>query len=229
MLRLQELRYNLIIMNFVEQIINIFLHLDKNLALVISHYGNLTYGLLFLIIFMETGFVVTPFLPGDSLLFAAGALSATTSMQIYFVFLLLLAAAILGDTVNYWAGHFVGPKVFEKDTKLFKREHLLRAHKFYEKYGGRAIVLARFIPIVRTFAPFVAGIAKMSYGHFLIYNVLGGTLWVSLFVWGGYFFGNLAFVKANFHYVVILIIILSITPIFYEWIKSKRTKSALKS
>src|SRR3989304_2904060 len=209
---------------FLSQIVEIFLHLDKNLAIFIGQYGGLTYGFLFLIIFMETGFVVTPFLPGDSLLFAAGALSATTSLKIYFVFFLLLLAAVLGDTVNYWAGHYVGPKVFEKDSKLFKRQPLLRAHKFYEKYGGQAIVLARFIPIVRTFAPFVAGIAKMSYGHFLLYNVLGGTLWVSLFIWGGYFFGNLAFVKANFHYVVILIIILSITPIFYEWIKSKRTK-----
>jgi len=206
------------------QLLSIFLHLDKNLALVISQYGNLTYGLLFLIIFMETGFVVTPFLPGDSLLFAAGALSATTSLEILFVYFLLLAAAILGDTVNYWAGHFVGPKVFEKDTKLFKREHLLRAHKFYEKYGGRAIVLARFIPIVRTFAPFVAGIAKMNYGHFLLYNVLGGTLWVSLFVWGGYFFGNLPFVKANFHYVVLVIIVLSVSPIILEWLKSKTSK-----
>lgn len=206
------------------QLLDIFLHLDKNLGLVISQYGSATYGLLFLIIFMETGFVVTPFLPGDSLLFAAGALSVTTTLNIFVVYFLLLGAAVLGDTVNYWAGHFVGPKVFEKDTKLFKKEHLLRAHKFYEKYGGQAIVLARFIPIVRTFAPFVAGIAKMSYPHFLLYNVLGGTLWVSLFIWGGYFFGNLPFVKANFHYVVVVIVLLSISPIIFEWIKSKVSK-----
>ena len=212
--------------DLLNQLLNIFLHLDKNLALVISQYGNLTYGLLFLIIFMETGFVVTPFLPGDSLLFAAGALSATTSLKIYFVFFLLLLAAVLGDTVNYWAGHYVGPKVFEKDSKLFKRQHLLRAHKFYEKYGGQAIVLARFIPIVRTFAPFVAGIAKMSYSHFLAYNLLGGTLWVSLFVWGGYFFGNLPFVKANFHYVVVVIVLLSISPIVFEWAKAKTAKKS---
>ena len=210
--------------NIFNQLLDIFLHLDKNLALVISQYGSATYGLLFLIIFMETGFVVTPFLPGDSLLFAAGALSVTTTLNIFVVYFLLLGAAILGDTVNYWAGHFVGPKVFEKDTKLFKKEHLLRAHKFYEKHGGQAIVLARFIPIVRTFAPFVAGIARMDYPHFLLYNVLGGTLWVSLFIWGGYFFGNLPFVKANFHYVVVVIVILSICPIIFEWLKSKTSK-----
>jgi membrane-associated protein len=209
------------VFDLFSKIVDTFLHLDRNLALVISQYGNLTYGLLFLIIFMETGFVVTPFLPGDSLLFAAGALSATTSLNIYFVFLLLLGAAVLGDTVNYWAGHFVGPKVYQKETKLFKKQHLIEAHNFYEKYGGRAIVLARFIPIVRTFAPFVAGIAKMSYGHFLAYNFLGGFLWVSLFVWGGYFFGNLAFVKANFHYVVLIIIALSVSPIVYEALKRR--------
>ena len=207
--------------NLISKAVDIFLHLDRNLAVVISQYGSLTYGLLFLIIFMETGFVVTPFLPGDSLLFAAGALSATTSLNIYFVFFLLLGAAVLGDTVNYWAGHFVGPKVYQKDTKLFKKEHLDRAHHFYEKYGGQAIILARFIPIVRTFAPFVAGIAKMSYPHFFAYNVVGGALWVSLFVWGGYFFGNLAFVKTNFHYVVLAIIALSVSPIIFEWLRAK--------
>lgn len=210
------------------KIIDIFLHLDKNLAIVIGQYGTLTYGLLFLIIFMETGFVVTPFLPGDSLLFAAGALSATSSLNIFLIWVLLIAAAILGDTVNYWIGHFIGPKVFERDHRLIKREHLIKTQKFYDKYGGHAIILARFVPILRTFAPFVAGVARMSYPHFISYNVIGGIAWVSLFSWGGYFFGNLPFVKANFHYVVLAIIVLSITPIIYEWtmvkVRSKREK-----
>ncbi len=214
-------------MSFFNTIVDIFLHLDKNLASVISQYGFLTHGLLFLIIFMETGFVVTPFLPGDSLLFAAGALSVTSSLNIWFLYLLMLIAAILGDTVNYWIGHYIGPKIFEKETRFIKKEYLIKAHKFYEKYGGAAIFLARFVPIVRTFAPFVAGIAKMTYRHFIAYNIIGGITWVSLFLWTGYFFGNLPFVKENFHYVVVVIILISITPIIYEFIKSK-TKRYIK-
>lgn len=209
-------------------LIDIFLHLDKNLALVIGQYGVATYGLLFLIIFMETGFVVTPFLPGDSLLFAAGALSVTTSLNIWVLYILVLCAAILGDTVNYWIGHFIGPKIYKKDTKLFKKEHLIKAHNFYEKYGGVAIFLARFVPIVRTFAPFVAGIAKMTYRHFIAYNIIGGITWVSLFLWSGHFFGNLPFVKENFHYVVVVIVLISILPIIYEFIKSKRKKGTVE-
>lgn len=218
---------------FFRIVIDIFLHLDKNLAIVIDQYGTLTYLLLFGIIFMETGFVVTPFLPGDSLLFAGGALSATSSLNIWIVYLLLLAAAILGDTVNYWIGHYIRPRILDvqsglfKDSRFIKRKHLEDAHDFYEKHGGIAIVLARFIPILRTFAPFVAGIAKMSYGHFISYNIIGGFLWVTLFLWGGYFFGNLPFVKENFHYVVLAIIILSLTPVVYEIAKSKR--KSLKS
>jgi membrane-associated protein len=207
---------------FFERIIDIFLHLDKNLAVVISQYGMVTYGLLFLIIFMETGFVVTPFLPGDSLLFASGALSATSILNIWVVYFLLLAAAILGDTVNYWMGHFIGPKALEGKIKFLKKKHIDDAHAFYEKHGGKAIILARFIPILRTFAPFVAGIAKMTYPHFIAYNIVGGVLWVSLFLWGGYFFGNLPIVKANFHYVVFAIISLSLIPITYEVIDSLR-------
>lgn len=210
----------------ITKLIDIFLHLDKNLAIVISQYGITTYFLLFLIIFMETGFVITPFLPGDSLLFASGALSATSSLNIFILYGLLLAAAILGDTVNYWVGHFIGPRVFEKDTKFIKREYLLKTQKFYDKYGGHAIILARFVPIIRTFAPFVAGVAKMSYKHFITYNIVGGLLWVSLFTWGGYFFGNLPFVKANFHYVVVAIILLSITPIIYEWTRVKLSRKS---
>jgi len=202
-------------------IIDIFLHLDKNLAMVISQYGVATYGFLFLIIFMETGFVITPFLPGDSLLFAAGALAASSSLNIFALYILLLFASILGDTINYWVGHFIGPKVFEGEHKFIKKEYLIRTQKFYDKYGGQAITIGRFVPIVRTFVPFVAGIAKMSYKFFIIYNILGGVLWVSLFTWTGYFFGNLPFVKNNFRYVVVVIILISITPIVYEFLKSK--------
>lgn len=204
----------------IKTVVDIFLHLDKNLAVVIAQYGTATYGLLFLIIFMETGFVVTPFLPGDSLLFAAGALAVTSTLEIWWLYVLFLSAAILGDTVNYWIGHFVGPKIFEKDTKFIKKEYLIRTQKFYEKYGGQAIVLARFVPIIRTFAPFVAGVAKMNYGRFIIYNITGGIVWVTLFLWSGYFFGNLPIVKTNFHYVIIAIILLSITPIIFGWLKS---------
>ena len=205
-------------------LIDIFLHLDKNLAMVISQYGVATYGLLFLIIFMETGLVVTPLLPGDSLLFAAGALAVTSSLNIWVLYFLLLVAAILGDTVNYWIGHFIGPKVFEGEHKFIKKEYLIRTQRFYDKYGGQAITIGRFVPIVRTFVPFVAGVAKMSYKYFIIYNILGGILWVSLFTWTGYFFGNLPFVKANFHYVVLVIILISITPILYEFVRSKVRK-----
>ncbi len=206
--------------------IDIFLHLDKYLATVISQYGALTYIILFLVVFMETGFVITPFLPGDSLLFAAGALSATSNLNIWGVYILLLIAAVLGDTVNYWIGHFIGPKVFEKENKFIKKEYLTKAHHFYEKHGDKAIVLARFIPIVRTFAPFVAGIAKMTYAHFIAYNIIGGFVWVSLFTWSGYFFGNLPIVKANFHYVVLIIIMLSLIPIVYEWLEHSSKKVA---
>lgn len=205
----------------ISRLIDIFLHLDKNLAGFVVSYGALTYGFLFLIIFMETGFVVTPFLPGDSLIFAAGAIAAGSSLNIIYIYLLLSAAAILGDTVNYWIGHFIGPKVFEKETKFIKKEHLVKTQKFYDKYGGYAIVLARFVPIVRTFAPFVAGIAKMSYKHFVAYNIFGGILWVSIFLFSGYFFGNLSFVKNNFHYIVVVIILISIAPILIEWFKLK--------
>jgi len=205
----------------MQAIIDVFLHLDRNLALFTSLYGPFVYGLLFLIIFMETGFVVTPFLPGDSLLFAAGAVAATGSLNIILLFVILLIAAFLGDTVNYWIGHFVGPKVFEKESRFIKKKYLDKAHRFYEKYGGKAIFLARFVPIVRTFAPFVAGIARMNYGVFLLYNILGGLTWVSIFLFTGFFFGNLPFVKHNFHLVVLVIIVLSLAPIAYEVLKSR--------
>lgn len=205
----------------LNSLIDIFLHLDRNLANIVNLYGPLVYGLLFLIVFMETGFVVTPFLPGDSLLFAAGTLAATGTMHIGFVYPLFLIAAILGDTVNYWVGHFIGPKVFESEHRFIKKEYLHKAQHFYDKYGGIAILLARFVPIVRTFAPFVAGVAKMDYKKFILYNVLGGLIWVSLFTFAGYLFGNLPFVKENFHYVVVAIIIVSIAPILYEVYRAK--------
>lgn len=214
-------------MNWLKELIDLFLHVDKNLAVVIAQYGSLTYGILFFVIFMETGFVVTPFLPGDSLLFASGALSAMGSLNILMLYGLMIAAAVLGDTANYWIGNFLGREVFERNSRFFKKEYLEEAEEFYAKHGGKAILFARFVPIVRTFAPFVAGVSEMTYGKFLIYNVIGGISWVSLFLLGGFWFGNVPLVKENFHYVVIVIILISLVPIFYEGHKRrKRNKQA---
>lgn len=209
-------------MEFLKEFIDFFIHLDHHLSSVIQSYGGWTYGILFLIIFCETGLVVTPVLPGDSLLFATGALAAVGPLNIVTIFFLLSIAAVLGDTVNYWIGYFVGPKVFhgEKKSRFFKKEYLDRTHRFYEKYGGKTIILARFIPIIRTFAPFVAGIGRMSYGRFLSYNVIGGVVWISLFVFGGYWFGNLPAVKENFTLVIFGIIFLSILPPVIEIFRS---------
>jgi len=216
-------------MSQLKFIVDLFLHIDKNLAMVISQFGLWSYALLFFVIFMETGLVVTPFLPGDSLLFAAGALTASMGVfDIKLLWLLMVAAAFLGDTVNYWIGHFIGPKAFEMNSKLLKKEYLDKAQAFYDKHGGVAIVLARFVPIVRTFAPFVAGVGKMHYTKFLSYNAVGGLLWVSIMLFAGYFFGNIPFVKDNFHYVVVAIILISAVPIAIEWAKSKR-KSKLET
>jgi membrane-associated protein len=211
-------------MEIFKMLLDFFLHIDKNLAVITAQYGMLTYGILFLVIFMETGFVVTPFLPGDSLLFAAGALSAMGSFNILILYGLMLIAAIAGDTVNYWLGSLLGREVFDGRSKLFKKAHLDQAEKFYEKHGGKAIVLARFVPIVRTFAPFVAGVSKMHYGKFISYNVIGGFAWVSLFVFSGFWFGNIPFVKDNFHYVVLVIILISVVPIILEVMKAGREK-----
>jgi membrane-associated protein len=173
---------------------------------------------------METGFVVTPFLPGDSILFAAGALAALGSMNIITLFLILFLAAFLGDTVNYWIGFKIGPAVFNKDSKFIKKEYLERTKMFYQKHGGKTIVLARFIPIIRTFAPFVAGVGIMSYKRFVIFNLLGGFLWTSLFVFSGYFFGNISFVRNNFELVILFIVLISIVPVITEVIRSKKKK-----
>jgi membrane-associated protein len=211
-------------METIKYLIDLFLHLDVHLGNVISHYGTLTYAILFTVIFCETGLVVTPFLPGDSLIFAVGTFAALGKLDIYIVFGLLCIAAVLGDTVNYWIGHFIGPKIFEQEKiKFLKKEHLERTHQFYEKHGGVTIIIARFIPIIRTFAPFVAGIGSMTYPKFILYNIIGGVLWVALFTFGGYFFGNLSFVKSNFSLVIIAIILISVMPGVIEYFRQKKT------
>lgn len=200
-------------MEFLAWFVDVFLHLDKHLDAVISQYGTLTYILLFLIVFCETGLVVTPFLPGDSLIFAAGTFAAVGSLDIWMLWGLLLAAAIAGDALNYWIGHAIGPKVFRYDDHpIFRKEYLDRTRAFYAKYGSMTIVMARFVPIVRTFAPFVAGIGGMNYSHFAAYNVFGGFVWVTLFAFGGYFFGNIPAVRHNFTLVIIGIIAVSVVP-----------------
>ncbi len=212
-------------------VIDLIRHMDRHLAELSATMGGWLYGLLALIIFAETGLIITPFLPGDSLLFAVGALIAIPESGLSFPLMLviLLAAAIFGDAVNYAAGRAIGPKVFKSETSwLLNKKHLLRAQKFYEKYGGKAIFLARFVPIVRTFAPFVAGIGKMNYGKFWAYNVTGAICWVFSFLWAGYLFGNMPFVKTYFHWVIIGIIVVSLVPIAIEWYLAKREAAAEK-
>ncbi|HEY6549260.1 MAG TPA: DedA family protein [Vicinamibacteria bacterium] len=215
-------------MEFVAWFVDFFLHLDRHLAEVITQYGVWTYALLFVIVFLETGLVVTPFLPGDSLLFAAGAFAALGALDLWPLFLLLVVAAILGDTVNYAIGHYLGPKVFHYEkSRFFNPDHLRKTHTFYERYGGKTIIIARFIPIVRTFAPFVAGIGAMNYRRFLAYNVAGGLLWVLVCLFAGYFFGNLPFVKKNFSLVILAIIVISVLPAVVEYLRHRaEAKSA---
>ena len=209
-------------MELVKIIVDILLNLDKHLDLIIRNYGFWTYAIFFLIIFSETGFVVTPFLPGDSLLFAVGTFAALRLLDVGWSVAFLSIAAIAGDTVNYWIGNFTGPKVFSKEKSRFlNKEYLHRTHRFYERYGGETIILARFIPIIRTFAPFVAGIGSMAYRRFIIYNVLGGIAWVVIFVSGGYFFGNIPFIKSHFSLVIFAIIFLSILPGISEFIRQR--------
>lgn len=213
-------------MEVLKDVIEIFLHLDKHLNAVISMYGVWTYLILFLIIFCETGLVVTPVLPGDSLLFAAGSMAAIGPLDPWALFLLLSGAAILGDTVNYSIGRTLGPRVFLKGPRsIFKKEYLDKTRGFYEKYGGKTIILARFVPIVRTFAPFVAGVGVMSYPRFIAFNIAGGVVWIGLFIFGGYLFGGLPVVKQNFTAVILAIIFISIIPGMIELIRHRRQAS----
>jgi membrane-associated protein len=215
-------------MEFLTLVVDIFLHVDRYLQTFLEHYGAWVYGLLFLIVFAETGLVVTPFLPGDSLLFVAGALAALGGMSLVPLILILIVAAILGDTVNYRIGQYIGVRVFSMQSRFFKREHLEYTQRFYEKHGGKTIVIARFIPIVRTFAPFVAGVGNMPYLQFLAYNIGGGILWVVSFVLAGYFFGNIPQVKSNLSLVIIAIIILSILPAVIEYLRHRARNRRLK-
>ena len=210
----------------ITYLIDLFLHLDKHLNEVIRDYGLWTYLLLFIIIFCETGLVVTPILPGDSLLFAAGAFAAGGALNPIYLFASLTIAAIAGDTVNYWIGNLVGPKIFQRENmRFFKKEYLVRTHEFYERHGGKTIIIARFIPIIRTFAPFVAGIGQMTYFRFISYNIIGGLVWIALFIFGGYFFGNLPIVKKNFTLVILAIIFISILPGIIEFLRQRQKGS----
>ncbi len=210
---------------FLKMIIDFIIHIDVHLSEIIRSYGVWTYLILFLIIFCETGLVVAPLLPGDSLLFAAGTFAARGDLNVFWLFLLLSVAAILGDTANYWIGSYLGPRVFHKEkVRFLNKEYLERTHRFYEKYGGKTIIIARFVPIIRTFAPFVAGIGSMTYGKFISYNVAGGILWIGAFAYAGYFFGNIPMVKRNFTMVIFAIIILSVMPGVIEFIKHKMQK-----
>lgn len=215
--------------DLIKKLIDFILHIDVHLAEIIRDYGAWTYAILFLIIFAETGLVVTPFLPGDSLLFAAGAFCAKpdTGLNVHFMAVLLFVAAVIGDTLNYWIGARIGPAVFKREDSMFlRKKHLERAHAFFEKYGGRAIILARFVPIVRTFVPFVAGVGRMTYSRFIAYNVVGGFIWIYFFIYAGYLFGNHPVVQKNFKLVILAIIFLSVLPMVFEgwraWRESKK-------
>jgi membrane-associated protein len=213
-------------MDLLPRIIDLFLHLDQHLGQLISQYGTWTHLILFLIVFCETGLVITPFLPGDSLLFAAGTFAALGALDLWLVVLLLIIAAIAGDTVNYWIGAYIGPRAFKGDIRFLRKEYLDRTHAFYQKHGGKTIIMARFVPIVRTFAPFVAGVGAMSYPKFITYNVVGAVLWVGLFVLGGYFFGNISVVRENFTLVILAIIAISVLPIVVEALRARRSRPA---
>ena len=211
-------------MEMLREVFEFFLHIDEALKQLTATYGVWTYVILGLVVFCETGLVVTPFLPGDSLLFAAGAIAAdpAAGLDPLVLYVLLTVAAIVGDSVNYTIGARLGVKIFDLNLPFVKREYLDRANEFYAKHGAKMIVMARFVPIVRTFAPFAAGIAKMDYKTFITYNIVGGVIWTTLFIWAGYFFGNLPFVQDNFELVALAIVVLSIVPVIYEWMQSRR-------
>ena len=214
-------------MQFLRELFQFFLHIDASLKQLTATYGSWTYAILGLVVFCETGLVITPFLPGDSLLFAAGAIAAdpTAGLSPLVLYIVFTVVAILGDTVNYAIGARLGVKIFEWNIPFVKRAYLDRTNEFYAKHGAKMIVLARFVPIVRTFAPFAAGIANMDYKTFITYNVIGGVLWSTLFVWSGYFFGNLTFVQKNFELVALAIVVISILPVIYEWMQSRRKQA----
>ena len=212
------------------QLIEFILHVDQHLLEFVRNYGVWVYAILFLIIFVETGLVVMPLLPGDSLLFAAGAIAATGAMDPVLLSVLLIIAAVMGDSLNYQIGHYIGPRVFNMKLRFINRDHLLKTQSFFEKHGGKTIIFARFMPIIRTFAPFIAGVGSMKYSRFLMFNVVGGVAWVLSFIWLGYFFGNLPVIKDNFTYVIFAIIILSLMPAVIEfvrhhWINTNKTSS----
>ncbi len=209
-------------MDLIRQIIDFILHVDTYLSNIIAQYGAWTLAVLFAIIFIETGVVVMPFLPGDSLIFAAGAFAARGALNVWSLFIVLSLAAILGDTVNYWIGHRVGGKAYSGEVKWVKKEYMERTHAFFDKHGGKAIFLARFVPIVRTFTPFVAGISQMHYGFFLRWNIIGGITWVAIFTALGYFFGNIPFVQRNFELVIVAIVAISVIPAVVEALKARR-------
>ena len=213
-------------MDIALKFIDLFVHLDQYISTVLQMFGGWTYLIVFLVVFCETGLVVTPILPGDSLLFGLGTFAAKGNLDPWLLVMLLSLAAVVGDTVNYAIGRYLGPKVFQRaGGYFFKKDYLDRTHEFYEKHGGKTIIIARFIPIIRTFAPFVAGIGNMTYGRFISYNIVGGIAWVVTFVLGGYYFGNLPFVKQNFAFVIIAIIILSVLPGIVEYIRQSRQRS----
>lgn len=212
-------------MDYIAHFVDLFLHLDKHLGELVKEYGTWTYLVLFVIVFCETGLVVTPILPGDSLLFAAGAIAALGSLNPHLLIVLLTVAAVLGDAVNYQIGRYIGPAVFKKeDSRFFKRAHLEKTHAFYERYGGKTIIIARFVPIVRTFAPFIAGVGQMSYKQFALYNVVGAILWVVIGVYAGYLFGQMKIVKENFSLIIIAIVFISLLPAAFEYWRARREK-----